>query len=111
MGQALKFGKFKGFTLEQIISMPEGRGYLEWLRDNTETTGKYAAQNKALVAEVNAVLNSAGPVAQSPAPSNQSTTLLSNILKTLQNIEKILANPKQTHIATTELEPDENVPF
>jgi hypothetical protein len=45
------------------------------------------------------------------APAGQEVGLLMEIIKILLRIEKILANPKQVHISTNEMEPDENVPF
>lgn len=51
-----------------------------------------------------------------PKPVNKpeadgTTMLLTEILRVLQRIETILANPKTQHISKQELEPDENIPF
>lgn len=63
MGNPLSFGKYKGKTIEEISTIKQGRedgaSYLEWLRDNSDVNDpKYAAKNKALVAEINRVLGS-----------------------------------------------------
>lgn len=115
----LKFGKFKGLDLEDIMNEEDGPQYLDWLRENTETTGKYAKQNRQLIAEIEEVIGkgsepaprsaTARPQAAPPPPSGAATDLLKQIAATLQRIEKILANPKQTHIAESEMAPDENL--
>lgn len=50
----LKFGKFKGRTIEDISnSGDEGLSYLDWLGKNTDVNDpKYGAKNKAMVAEI-----------------------------------------------------------
>lgn len=53
------------------------------------------------------------PNTTTPAANNgnASMVLLRSIDETLKRIEKILANPNQSHIAQSEMEPDEEVPF
>lgn len=120
----LKFGKYKGLDLEDIMNESEGQQYLEWLRDNTETTGKYAKQNKQLISEIEEVIGK-GPTQAAPravqgvarpqpaaqAAPSASAEILKQIAATLKSIEKIVANPKQMHIAESELVPDQDIPF
>lgn len=125
MSDKLKFGKYKGYSLEEIFDEgDEGVGYLQWLRDNTETTGKYAKQNKKLIADIDDVLAQDGGSQPEERPAtrparepqkatspNAAVDLLKKILMSLQNLEKIIANPGKVNVASTELEPDETTPF
>ena len=108
----LKFGKYKGQTLEERVASDEGRSYLEWLRDNTETTGKYAKQNKELIGKIITVLaDASGPVVRNqtiaPQAGSISVQILTNILNTLKSIERLLAKTPQEAGPT----PDEDLPF
>ena len=51
------------------------------------------------------------PTSPAVQGSSQTVPLLRSMLTTLQNIEKILANPNKIHVATTELEGDKEIPF
>jgi len=49
----LKFGKFKGQTIEQVSKTNDGLAYLDWLSKNSDVNDpKYGDKNKALVAEI-----------------------------------------------------------
>lgn len=53
----LKFGKFKGQTIEAVSKTEEGVGYLQWLKKNTDPNdAKYGKSNKATLAEINRCL-------------------------------------------------------
>jgi hypothetical protein len=129
MSGPLKFGKFKGNTLQQIYAMgEEGIGYLQWLRDNTQTTGKYAASNKALIAEVNQVLtwnqgvDEIRRVPDSQVRAPQAATASNPSLKELQSIrerldivikllQKLAGVQPEAVVTESDLQPDEEVPF
>ena len=54
----IKFGKYKGKSVEEIAQENEGLGYLDWLRENTDPKdAKYGAQNQILLNEINKALD------------------------------------------------------
>ena len=52
----LKFGKFKGRSIEDVAKTDEGIGYLEWLKGETKIEGKFAESNRSLIAEIDRCL-------------------------------------------------------
>ncbi len=49
----LKFGKFKGKSIEEVSNSEEGVNYLNWLRKNTDPNDpKFGKNNQALIAEI-----------------------------------------------------------
>ena len=137
MSIKLGFGKFKGWTLQQVHDDgEEGMNYLEWLINNTDTTDpKWGAKNKALVREAEQLLglqrSAAPPVAAPrtpparPAPSaarpvpgnNVKASEVVSELKTLNAKVQRLMDMIAKHlgiapeIGEEEMQPDEEVPF
>ena len=101
----LKFGRHKGKSVEEAYKLDPD--WVLWLEKNTEATGKYAAQNKALLAEINRVKSLS---ATSAAPTGNISTeqVLRNILAAVLEILVVLRKGKTI---TNPNEPLDEIPF
>lgn len=58
MSEPLKFGKFKGKTMEEVAQTDEGINYLRWLKEQPCSDPKFKYAHDKQVKEIETVLNS-----------------------------------------------------
>lgn len=106
----IRFGKFKGKTIEEVAGNEEGINYLNWLREKQDPNDpKFGKSNKKMIDEINRVLSNK-TVYISDKPSNQEknkTSTYSNQTSENNEILKKIYNDIQLIKARLEIEPEE----
>lgn len=88
----LRFGKFKGKTVEEVAGLDEGAKWLDWLRKNTDVNDpKFGKSNKAMVAEINRVLGSGAVSGATPKSLTEPDLALSYLKRIDSNLNSLIA--------------------